>query len=202
MVRFLWRRAAREFGDHCGQPRESAGVRSFPCTMLIGPAGVPLRADSGFGSSRRFKPTNPNAIRSLGRGKGGVEFKSQAILLITKLLTANHSAPTGEHVKPRETQGHGGSKRERLGGKRPQAVIRSIRQGQGVGDSKMLRIEQKGCRAPQSVVTGLPSLLESKRITLRCGWFGLGEFNFGGGSVVQVGHGKPPKEPSASQEAD
>ena len=147
MVRFLWRRAAREFGDHCGQPRESAGVRSFPCTMLIGPAGVPLRADSGFGSSRRFKPTNPNAIRSLSRGKGGVEFKSQAILLITKLLTANHSAPTGEHVKPREPQGHGGSKRKRLGRKCPQAVIRAICQGQGVGDPKVLRIEQKGCRA-------------------------------------------------------
>ena len=151
MVRFLWRRAAREFGDHCGQPRESAGVRSFPCTMLIGPTDVPLRADSEFGSSRRFKPTNPNSIRSLCRGKGGVEFKSQAVLLITNLLTADHSAPAGEHVKPREPQGHGGPKRKRLGGKRPQAVIGPVRQRQGVGDSKMLRIKQKGRRAPKSL---------------------------------------------------
>ena len=202
MVRFLWRRAAREFGDHCGQPRESAGVRSFPCTLQIGLRRVPLRADYEFGVSRLFKPINPNSIRSLCRGKGGVEFESQAVLLITKLLTANHSAPTGEHVKPREPQSHGGSKRERLGGKRSQAMIRSIRQGQGVGDPKVLRIEQKGRRAPQSVVAGFSSLLESKRVTLRCCWFGLSEFNFSGGSVVQVGHGNPPKEPSASPGAN
>ena len=61
-------------------------------------------------------------------------------------------------MSTREAQGHSGPSGERLGGKCPQAVIRSIRQGQGVGDSKMLRIEQKAVAAP-GVVTGLPSLL-------------------------------------------
>ena len=174
MVRFLWRRLPANSATTAvslGNPRAVL----LPMHLADRPNGCPTSGRFGVWVVQTVQASNPNAIRWLSRGKGGVEFKSLYDIVDHRFAHSGPPAPAGEHASNPEKPKVTVAPWERLGGKRPQAVIRSIRQGQGVGDPKVLRIKQKGRRTPQSVVTGFR--LCSNRSESPCGAAGSGWVN-------------------------